>query len=211
METGRGIAVSDKEKIVFSCNTLHINFLFLISVYTKCCACGHLIDLLKGVRQANFANLCPKTAEIMEAFDQPKLMTGIPFSFAFFSVLGPHSSIDSHFGPVNLRLRCHFPLILPTQVRKVSNSEDLYGMEIGGQRVQWQLGEPLFFDDSYEHRVWNHSDEERVVLLFDIWHPDLVEQEVEAITDMFQYARQQGWLGARTGTDANVRAPPGTQ
>jgi len=118
-------------------------------------------------------------------------MTGIPFSFAFFSVLGPQSSIDSHFGPVNLRLRCHFPLVLPAQ----QQGEERCGMEIGGKRVQWKLGEPLFFDDSFEHRVWNDSQEERVVLLFDIWHPDLQQEEVEAVTDMFQYARQQGWLG----------------
>lgn len=121
-------------------------------------------------------------------------MTGIPFSFAFFSVLGPNSSIDAHYGPVNLRLRCHFPLILPSQ--KDDKGEELCGMEIGGQRVQWKLGEPLFFDDSYHHRVWNHSGQERVVLLFDIWHPDLVVEEVDAVTDMFQYAKQQGWLGS---------------
>jgi hypothetical protein len=32
------------------------------------------------------------------------------------------------------------------------------------------------------------------VLLFDIWHPELTEYEIEAIVDMFGYAKSQGWL-----------------
>mgnify|MGYP003386728315 CR=1 FL=1 len=41
--------------------------------------------------------------------------------------------------------------------------------------------------------VWNNTDQERVVLLFDIWHPDLDSDEITAVTDMFSYAREQGW------------------
>ncbi len=71
-------------------------------------------------------------------------MVGTPFSFAFHSVLGAHSTIAPHFGPCNLRIRCHFPLIVPSGTN--------LGMEIGGKSVQWQAGKPIFFDDSYEHR-----------------------------------------------------------
>jgi hypothetical protein len=28
----------------------------------------------------------------------------------------------------------------------------------------WEAGEITFFDDSFEHEVWNHCDHERVVL-----------------------------------------------
>lgn len=65
---------------------------------------------------------------------------------------------------------------------------------------QWEEGQPLLFDDSYEHEVW-HGDpvssaqqdesidsdilQDRVVLLFDIWHPDLTTQERQAIVGMF--------------------------
>ena len=42
--------------------------------------------------------------------------------------------------------------------------------------------------------MWNATEEDRVVLLFDMWHPDLVPAEVEAISDMFDFAKQQGWL-----------------
>ena len=37
------------------------------------------------------------------------------------------------------------------------------------------------FDDTYEHEVVNHSEEERVILLIDIWHPELDLEEREAI------------------------------
>lgn len=64
--------------------------------------------VLKGIRQSHFASSCPSTCEILESIP---LMTNVPFSYAFFSTLSSNSKIDSHFGPCNLRLRCHFPLI----------------------------------------------------------------------------------------------------
>jgi aspartyl/asparaginyl beta-hydroxylase (cupin superfamily) len=33
------------------------------------------------------------------------------------------------------------------------------------------------FDDSIEHEAWNNSNELRVILLFDIWRPELSSQE----------------------------------
>lgn len=35
----------------------------------------------------------------------------------------------------------------------------------------------MVFDDCYEHEVWNKTEKERVLLLFDLWHPEL-EPEV---------------------------------
>jgi Aspartyl/Asparaginyl beta-hydroxylase len=142
--------------------------------------------VLKGKRQSHFAVLCPKTVELLESVKSSgRLMTQTPFSFAFFSTLKGKSSINAHYGPCNLRLRCHFPLIVP---------EGDCGMEVGGRKIRWEVGKALFFDDCYEHRVWNNTDKERVVLLFDIWHPDLTEDEIDAIVDMFGYAKSQGWL-----------------
>ena len=58
-------------------------------------------------------------------------------------------------------------------------------MRVGNEHVKWVEGEPVVFDDSYEHEVWNRTLEKRVVLLFDIWHPDLSLSERIAISDMF--------------------------
>lgn len=34
----------------------------------------------------------------------------------------------------------------------------------------------------------------RVVLLFDLWHPELVQAERESIVAMFNEARSKGWM-----------------
>lgn len=99
--------------------------------------------ILKGKRQADFAIQCPQTASLLESFQFPRLMMGTPFSFAFFSTMHPNTSISAHTSPCNLRIRCHYPLILPT-------TGDI-GMRVADKVVNWQVGEPIFFDDSYEH------------------------------------------------------------
>ena len=43
----------------------------------------------------------------------------------------------------------------------------------------------LIFDDTMEHEAWNDGPEDRVVLIFDIWHPDLSEQEKRELTLLF--------------------------
>jgi aspartate beta-hydroxylase len=67
-------------------------------------------------------------------------------------------------------------------------------MQVGDEIVKWEVGKPIFFDDCYSHHVWNRTKSDRVVLLFDMWHPELTHDEIEAIKDMFDHARQQGWL-----------------
>ncbi|RYY86877.1 aspartyl/asparaginyl beta-hydroxylase domain-containing protein [archaeon] len=100
----------------------------------------------KGKRQADFAVHCPRTTEVLESLTQPKLMANTPFSFAFFSTMYPKSKIDAHYAPCNLRLRCHFPLIVPN-----SNRVEDCGMRIADTTFRWEVGKPVFFDDAYEH------------------------------------------------------------
>src|SRR5262249_31685165 len=44
-------------------------------------------------------------------------------------------------------------------------------MRVGGETVCWEPGKCVVFDDFYHHEVWNDTDEERVVLLFDFERP----------------------------------------
>ena len=37
------------------------------------------------------------------------------------------------------------------------------------------------FDDTIEHEAMNDSDALRVILIFDVWHPDLSAAEREAV------------------------------
>ena len=103
-------------------------------------------------------------------------MTGTPFSYTFFSTMAPKTSIKPHFGACNLKLRCHFPLSVP---------EESY-LRVAGEARPWEEGKMIVFDDSYEHEAANlNSTKERVILLIDIWHPDLTKAEIEQVKSMF--------------------------
>lgn len=137
----------------------------------------------KGERQAAFAAHCPDTARLLEGV--PGLMTDLPFGFAFFSTLHAGSKIAAHTAPCNLRVRVHLPLRVPPTAGPNASC----GMELAGERLSWRAGELMLFDDSYEHAVWNSTEQARVLLLLDLWHPEVSEVERGAIRDMFRQAQ----------------------
>ncbi|GMI27003.1 hypothetical protein TrCOL_g6176 [Triparma columacea] len=141
-----------------------------------------------GVRKDGFKDLCPKTASAVDGLGT-KLFT-TPFSFAFFSTLHPNSSIQPHSSAMNLRLRVHLPLIVPGEWEDVEK----VGLECGGSRRVWEEGKAVVLDDSYVHRVWNNTEETRVVLLVDIWHPDVSGEERKSTEEMWDYSRSMGWM-----------------
>jgi hypothetical protein len=69
-------------------------------------------------------------------------------------VLHPGTSIAAHSGPCNLRLRCHFPLIVPKERESAPKTHGLMcGLRVGSEVHKWDEGKPLVFDDCYEHEV----------------------------------------------------------
>lgn len=120
---------------------------------------------------------CPKTVQILES---------IPgnYKHAFFSALAPHSHVVQHNGPTNKKLRCHLPLI-------VSNSDrSLCRLRVGHEIRGLEERKCILFDDSFQHEAWNDSDFVRIVLIIDIWHPDLSSQEVR-IFDIMQRGKME--------------------
>ena len=89
----------------------------------------------------------------------------------FFSVLKPGAHIPPHTGVINVRLVVHLPLIIPPDC----------GIRVGNITRDWKESECIVFDDTFEHEAWNHSDQTRVVLIFDIWNPYLTPTEQEAM------------------------------
>ncbi len=150
----------------------------------------------KGKLQPSFQLLAPRTAALCQG--NTDLLTGPPFAYSFFSSLGPGTHIAPHFGPCNIRLRVHLPLRVPQFVKTAASDQTPppLGMRIGGgeRSLSWERGKPIVFDDTYEHEVWNKTTETRVVLLVDLWHPELSLEEREAINGMFDEARAKGWL-----------------
>ena len=99
---------------------------------------------------------CPATAQLLDRV--PHLRN------AWFSILAPHYRIPPHQGPTNGIVRIHLGLIIP---RDSDNCRIRVDQEVLG----WREGKCIVFDDYYEHEVWNDTDEERVVLFFDVDRP----------------------------------------
>ena len=116
--------------------------------------------------------LCPETTKAMSAL--PLVFSGERCPNVLFSRLKPGATIPPHNGMINSRLIGHLPLIIP----------DDCGFRVGNQTRPWVLGEAFLFDDTIEHEAWNHSAEDRFVLIFEVWKPELNEAEQALITRM---------------------------
>ena len=92
------------------------------------------------------------------------------------SLLRPGAKSPPHSGMLNSRLICHLPLIVPPDC----------GFRVGATTIQWKEGKIIAFDDSVEHEAWNNSAFDRLVLIFDIWRPELTMRERDQITAMFE-------------------------
>jgi aspartyl/asparaginyl beta-hydroxylase (cupin superfamily) len=118
------------------------------------------------------ASRCPRTMEALRAIDQPQSPNRSPN--AMFSLLAPHTRIPPHTGVVNTRLVTHLPLIVPEGC----------GFRVGADVRPWRVGEGFAFDDTIEHEAWNDSNELRVVLIFDVWRPELSPAERALIVQL---------------------------
>lgn len=92
-----------------------------------------------------------------------------------FSLLRPGAHIPAHTGFVNTRLICHLPLIVPEGCQ----------FRVGNEVRSWVEGKAWVFDDTIEHEAWNNSKETRVILLFEIWRPELTMEERRLVSAMF--------------------------
>jgi aspartyl/asparaginyl beta-hydroxylase (cupin superfamily) len=101
--------------------------------------------------------------------DQPAI--GGCSANAMFSLLAPRTHIPPHVGVANFRLLCHLPLIVPERC----------WFRVGAETRNFAEGQAWIFDDTIEHEAKNESDCLRVILIFDIWHPDLSPAERTAI------------------------------
>lgn len=125
------------------------------------------------------AALFPNTLKALEAAPMPEIAMQAPM--ALFSKLAPGTRIPPHNGLMNTRLICHLPLIVPP---------DCGALRVGNEERPWVEGEMLIFDDSIEHEAWNNSDQERVILLFEIWRPEITRQERQILTTMLMAVKE---------------------
>ena len=92
---------------------------------------------------------------------------GQDFTSIKFSAIQPGTHIRTHTGPSNERLRVHLTLLHSGGAK----------IRVGTDWHTWVQGEAVIFDDSWEHEVIHTGSEMRVVLIMDIWHPELPEAQ----------------------------------
>lgn len=93
-----------------------------------------------------------------------------------FSALHAGTHIPPHHGMLNTRLICHLPLIVPDGCR----------LRVGNHVRTVVRDQVMLFDDTIEHEAWNDGDRLRIVLLFEIWRPELGDAERTALTALYQ-------------------------
>ncbi|XP_030762305.1 aspartyl/asparaginyl beta-hydroxylase isoform X2 [Sitophilus oryzae] len=84
-----------------------------------------------------------------------------------FSVMHPNTHVWPHCGPTNCRLRIHLGLKVPPNTF----------IRVAEQIRSWKEGDVIIFDDSFEHEVWHNGTDLRLVLIIDVWHPELTSSE----------------------------------
>lgn len=118
-----------------------------------------------GAQVADNALRCPDTMAALREVPLCRIPGRTPS--VLFSLLRPGTRIRPHHGYTNARLICHLPLIIPSEC----------GLRVGNETRAWREGEVVVFDDSVEHEAWNLSKETRVVMIFDVWRPELSDKE----------------------------------
>ena len=93
-----------------------------------------------------------------------------------FSKLAAGAHIPPHTGMLNTRLICHLPLIVPEGCV----------FRVGNEERTWVEGKAWAFDDTIEHEAWNRSAQDRYILIFDVWRPELSVEERAHVSALCQ-------------------------
>jgi hypothetical protein len=137
----------------------------------------------RGRRHDDVRRACPVTTRAVEAHAAMRTVAGL----IYVSRMRAGTHIRPHHGPTNLRLRCHLAIKVPAGDCAI---------RVGDDRRHWVEGECLVFDDYFEHEAWNHTEDDRIVLIADMWHPALSATEVRLLEGLhryaYTYARQLG-------------------
>jgi aspartyl/asparaginyl beta-hydroxylase (cupin superfamily) len=145
-----------------------------------------------GAWQEDAARHFPVTRAILDTI--PEVTTFSPGVITVSRVL-PGSHIMAHCGPTNATLRIHLPIVVPPGV----------WIRVAGERLTWEEGRCLVFDDSFEHEVGHDGDTDRIVLILDMLHPDLAGRQRERLLQRRRTTEEQMVAFLRDGGFSEVR------
>jgi len=132
----------------------------------------------RGRRRDDVCDACPVTAASVEGHRTLRTAAGL----IYVSRMRAGTHISPHRGPTNLRLRCHLAIAVP---------DGDCAIRVGDRTQAWQEGRCLVFDDCYEHEAWNHTAQDRIVLIIDLWHPGLSDAEVALLEGLHAHTYRQ--------------------
>ncbi|KAJ1420462.1 hypothetical protein B484DRAFT_453109 [Ochromonadaceae sp. CCMP2298] len=166
---------------------------------------------LHGMDFGDNLSRCPMTRRAIEAVPRH-------YHHALFSSLAPDTHVKPHCGPTNKKLRCHLPIFVPPSSAVPGSSStaddpeapDGAWLRVGGEFRALQEGKCVVFDDSFEHEAANPSlQQPRAVLIIDVWHPDLSDEEVK----FFDFVNNAQIKAAKaiSGAIAKARAEGGAE
>jgi aspartate beta-hydroxylase len=148
----------------------------------------------RGRRRGEVCEACPVTTAGIENPETVRTLAGL----IYVSRMRPGTHISPHRGPTNLRVRCHLGITVP---------DGDCAIRVGEETRSWVEGQCLVFDDYFEHEAWNHTREDRIVLIVDLWHPGLSPTEVRLLKGLHRYASTYGrQLSRYWSTNAAARA-----
>ncbi|XP_066544829.1 aspartate beta-hydroxylase domain-containing protein 2 [Amia ocellicauda] len=134
----------------------------------------------QGVSVPQNCRRCPRTYRLLGSLRT--FLGNNVFGNACFSLLAPGALISEHYGPTNVRLRCHLGVRVPPGCELV----------VGGEPQCWAEGSCLLFDDSFLHTAFHDGSAEdgpRVVFMVDLWHPNVAAAERQALDYIFSPGR----------------------
>lgn len=158
----------------------------------------------KPIAGQRIAGMESTMAILREVLGDKLLSLDLPLGAMEISVLSANSHLQAHCGPTNHKIRLHLGLIIPQMNNESANSSTdatasmnstagavtlskVPHIRVANEAHLWEEGKVLLFDDSYEHEVFNPTPHPRVVLLLDIWHPDISLKERKRIRKNFSY------------------------
>ncbi|MBB3169182.1 aspartyl/asparaginyl beta-hydroxylase domain-containing protein [Simiduia aestuariiviva] len=111
----------------------------------------------------------------------------------FLSILKSGQKIPPHYGLGNHALTIHCPIIIPDSGCSIT---------VNKEKKHWNQRDLLAFDDSFIHHAENESQDDRVVLIFSVWHPDLKNTEIADLQSIFK--KRKLWLKKRNDKLASL-------
>lgn len=110
-----------------------------------------------GVEMYEIQKHFPKTLALLNQIDD---VVNIGFN-----LLEPNGRIKPHCGDTNAVIRCHLGLVIPDKLFSC-------GIKVGNETRHWEKAKTLAFTDAFDHEAWNNTNQQRIILLFDVLKPE---------------------------------------